>query len=305
MKILVTGGAGFIGSHVVDTFVDAGHGVTVADDLSSGKKENLNPKAAYITVDIRSQEMRELVMDGQFEVIDHHAAHIHVGRSVENPLHDADVNILGTLNIMEGAKASGTVKHVIFASTGGAMYGNKQVPFEETMPPQPLSPYGISKRAAELYLYFYSQQYGIKYTALRYANVYGPRQNPHGEAGVISIFFEKLKRNEQPFINGDGTQTRDYVFVGDVARANLLALQKKVTGEFNIGTTIETDVNEIYRLVAESAGSTVQANHGSARPGEQKTSALSYAKAKEVLGWTPQVILSEGIGKTADYYLHQ
>jgi UDP-glucose 4-epimerase len=303
MKILVTGGAGFIASHVTDIFVDAGHEVTVLDDLSTGKRENVNPKARLVEGDLRSEAAYNLVKDGGFEVVDHHAAHIHVGRSVENPRFDADVNIMGTLNLMAAAKESGTVKHVIFASTGGAMYGHKQTPFDELMAPQPLSPYGISKRAVELYLYFYQEQYGISYTSLRYANVYGPRQNPFGEAGVISIFLDKLKAHEQPVINGDGTQTRDYVFVEDVARANLLALEKRVSGEFNIGTTIETDVNQIYSLVKKAVGADMEAVHGPDRPGEQRTSSLAYSKANQLLGWEPVVPLEEGVRITTDYFL--
>jgi UDP-glucose 4-epimerase len=303
MKILVTGGAGFIASHVADLYIESGHEVVILDDMSTGQAHNVNPKATLVEADIRSPGAFDLVKNGGFEAINHHAAHIHVGRSVENPRFDADVNIMGTLNLMAAAKESGTVKQVIFASTGGAMYGHKQTPFDEHMAPQPLSPYGISKRAVELYLYFYQEQYGITYTSLRYANVYGPRQNPFGEAGVISIFLDKLKADQQPVINGDGTQTRDYVFVKDVARANLLALEKRVSGEFNIGTTIETDVNEIYNLVKKAAGANKEAVHGPERPGEQRTSSLAFGKAKELLSWEPIVPLDEGIRITTDYFL--
>lgn len=303
MKILVTGGAGFIGSHVVDTFVADGHEVMVVDDMSTGVADNINPQARFIQMDIRSPELRELIKREQPEVIDHLAAHINVGWSVLRPEHDADVNIMGTINLLKGAEEAACVKQVIFASTGGAMYGHKPTPFDESMAPQPLSPYGISKRAAELYLYFFQEQYGITFTSLRYANVYGPRQNPHGEAGVIAIFFNALKDGKVPNINGDGRQTRDYVYVGDVALANKLALEKKVSGEFNIGTTIETDVNEIYRLVKEAAGSEVEAIHREARPGEQPTSSLKFDKAREILGWEPTVTLVEGIRKTAEFFL--
>lgn len=302
-KILVTGGAGFIGSHVVDNYLSAGHQVVVMDDFSTGQKENLPEGIPVIDMDIRDPKVIEVFREHQIEVLNHHAAHIHVGRSVENPGFDADVNILGTLNLLQAAKEAGTLKKVIFASTGGAMYGDKKTPFDESMPPQPLSPYGISKRAAELYLYFYKVQYGINFTALRYANVYGPRQNPHGEAGVIAIFFNALKANKVPVINGDGLQTRDYVYVGDVAKANLKALEMEVTGEINVGTAIETDVNKIYQLVKNAAGSEIEATHGPARPGEQQTSSLNYNKAKELLNWQPLVTLEEGIQKTADYFL--
>lgn len=303
MRILVTGGAGFIASHVVDTYVAAGHEVIVFDDLSTGRKENLNEQAIFFEVDIRSPEAFEIIKREKPDVINHHAAHIHVGRSVLDPQHDADINIFGSLNLLKAAKESGSVSHVIFAATGGAMYGPKPTPFIESMIPQPLSPYGISKRAVELYLFFYQETHGISFTSLRYANVYGPRQNPFGEAGVISIFLEKLKHNEQPVINGDGKQTRDYVFVGDVAHANKLALDKKPSGEFNIGTTIETDVNEIYSLVRQAAGASIEASHGPARAGEQQTSSLDYSKAKNMLGWEPRVDLEQGIKQTADYFL--
>ncbi len=303
MKILVTGGAGFIASHVVDTFVADGHEVVIIDNMSTGKMENVNPAARLVEMDLRSPELEDFLKAEQFEVIDHHAAHIHVGKSVTDPKFDADVNVMGTLNLMEAARKSGSVKHVIFAATGGAMYGDKQTPFDETMPPQPLSPYGISKRAVELYLYFYQVQYGITFTSLRYSNVYGPRQNPAGEAGVISIFLDNMKVNKQCVINGDGTQTRDYVFVKDVAKANLAALHKRVSGEFNIGTQTEIDVNEIYRLVAESAGCSMEALHGNPRPGEQQTSSLSYEKARSVLEWQPSMPLHEGIKETTQFFL--
>lgn len=303
MKILVSGGAGFIGSHVVDAFIEAGHEVVALDDLSTGKSENLNPKARLVEMDIRSKDIENFLVSEKFDVIDHHAAHIHVGKSVSDPMHDADVNIMGTINLMQAAVKSQTVKHVIFAATGGAMYGYKPTPFEESMSPQPLSPYGISKRSVELYLYFYQDQYDISFTSLRYANVYGPRQNPLGEAGVISIFLQNLKDGKQPSINGDGTQTRDYVFVKDVARANLLALQKRISGEFNIGTSIETNVNQIYDLIKNAAQSSIEAVHGPARAGEQPTSSLNYSKAKEVLGWEPTVSLTDGIAETTKFFL--
>jgi len=302
MKIIVTGGAGFIGSHVADTFINEGHDVIIVDNLITGKKENINPKATFHQMDIGSQDFYDLIVSEKPDVIDHHAAHIHVGKSVEDPGFDAKNNIMATINMMQAAKEAGSVKKVIFASTGGAMYGNKQTPFDESMMPQPLSPYGISKRSAELYFYFYFNQFQIPFTALRYANVYGPRQNPHGEAGVISIFLEKLNQGETPVIFGDGTQTRDYVFVGDVAKANLLALNSDQVGEFNIGTTIETDVNQIYSLVVKYYETDIKAEHGPARPGEQKTSSLNYQKAKNDLNWEPSVSLEEGIEKTVKHF---
>ena len=302
MKIVVTGGAGFIGSHVVEALLAEGHSIIVVDDLSSGSQSNVPKDVLFSQMDIRSKEFFDLIVAEKPGALVHHAAHIHVGRSVENPAFDADCNIMGTINMMQAAVKAGSVKKVIFASTGGAMYGEKPTPFNEGMPPQPLSPYGISKRSAELYLYFYYKQYGIPFTALRYANVYGPRQNPHGEAGVISIFLQKLKAEEIPNINGDGKQTRDYVYVEDVAAANVLALKSDFVGELNIGTATETDVNETYRLVKSAFGSSLDATHGADRAGEQKTSSLSYDKAKEILGWQPSVSFREGIAKTVAYF---
>lgn len=303
MKILVTGGAGFIGSHVVDAFVALGHEVAVFDNLSTGVQKNIPEGVAFFEGDITDIiRVREVLETFRPEVIDHHAAHIQVGYSVENPHFDANANIFGVLNIMQVAKDLGTVKKVIMASTGGAMYGDQPLPFVETMIPQPLSPYGISKRSGEMYLYFYFAQYGISFTALRYSNVYGPRQNPHGESGVIAIFLERLLQGKPTAINGDGNNTRDYVYVGDVARANVLALDHQGTGEINIGTTTETSTNEVFRKIVQELNLQIEESHGPARPGEQKRSSLSFAKAKEVLGWEPQVGFDEGLKKTVAYF---
>lgn len=303
MRILVTGGVGFIGSHVVDAYAAGGHEVGIIDDLSTGVKENINPKAKFWQGSVADVDFIDRVID-EFkpEILNHHAAHIHVGRSVADPLFDATVNIDGTINLMQALVKAGRCKKVIFASTGGAMYGNKQTPFTEDMAEAPLSPYGVSKRAAELYLGFYREQYGIKFTALRYANVYGPRQNPHGEAGVVSIFAKNILGNKQPVINGNGKQTRDYVYVEDVAAANELALAKDASGIFNIGTGLETDVNEIFRLVNQEFGADRQEVHGPPRPGEQETSSLSYDKARKELGWEPKVKLPDGIKMTVEWF---
>lgn len=305
MKILITGGCGFIGSHIVDAYVEQGHDVIVIDDLSTGVKANLNPRAKFYQLDIRSPEAAQVIRDEQSEIINHHAAQIRVDIAANDPKLDADINIFGTLNLLQAAKNSQSVKKIIFASTGGAMYGPKPTPFVETMVPQPLSPYGISKRAGELYLYFYRQQYGIDYTALRYANVYGPRQNPHGEAGVVAIFCDNFLTGTQPAINGAGTQTRDYVYVSDVVQANLLATEKHVTGEYNIGTGIETDVNQIYDLVRQEFNSDQQAVHAPPRPGEQETSSLDSSLATAKLGWTPTVSLTDGIPLTVGFFKNQ
>lgn len=303
MKILITGGAGFIGSHVADSYVSVGHKVGIIDDLSTGIKENINRKVEFWKGNIVDGNFVDKVIgDFKPDVLNHHAAHIHVGRSVDDPKFDATINILGTINLMQSLVKAGSCKKVIFASTGGAMYGNKQTPFNEEMMPAPLSPYGVSKRSAELYLGFYHAQYGIPFVALRYANVYGPRQNPHGEAGVVSIFSKKILEKKQPVINGDGLQTRDYVFVEDVAAANVLALDASEPGAFNIGTSVETDVNSIFKLVNKNFGTGWKQVHGPARAGEQTTSSLSYQKAKQVLSWQPKIKLSQGIKKTVEWF---
>ncbi len=305
MKILVTGGAGFIASHVTDRFIELGHEVVVVDNLSTGKTEFVNPKAKFIEADITDKAtIQQIIKDEQPEVIDHHAAHIQVGNSVKNPQFDAENNILGVLHIMEAAKEVG-VKKVIMASTGGAMYGDKPVPFDETMKEEPLSPYGVSKRSGELYLNYYHEQYGIPFIALRYANVYGPRQNPHGESGVVAIFAEMLIQGKQPVINGEGTNSRDYVFVTDVAKANALALDSDFVGALNIGTNTETTTNQVFDKVAQALDISVERQHGPARPGEQKRSVLSYQKAQEILGWQPTMNFDEGIKLVADWYRSQ
>ena len=303
MKILVTGGAGFIGSHIVDRYVAEGYEVAIIDDLSTGVKENINSHARFYQGTITDKEFVAAVIEKEKpEALNHHAAHIHVGRSVADPLFDATVNIDGTINLMQSLVKVGSCKKVIFASTGGAMYGNKQTPFTEDMAEAPLSPYGVSKRAVELYLGFYREQYGIKFTVLRYANVYGPRQNPHGEAGVVSIFAKNILGNKQPVVNGDGRQTRDYVYVEDVAAANELVPAREAGGIFNIGTGIETDVNEIFRLVNREFGSDFREVHGPPRPGEQEISCLSFDSAKRELGWEPKVELAEGIKMTVEWF---
>ena len=302
MKILVTGGAGFIASHVTDAFIKDGHEVVVVDNLSSGKMEFVNPAAKFIQADITDRAMiQKIILDEKPEVLDLHAAHIQVGHSVEDPQFDATNNIIGMLNIMEAAKVAG-VKRVLFASTGGAMYGDKPTPFVETMKEQPLSPYGISKRSGELYLYYYFSQYQIPYCVLRYANVYGERQNPHGESGVVAIFMEMINEGKSPKINGDGTHTRDYVHVSDVVRANQLALVSNFVGELNIGTTQEISTNDVVRMVVQEMGAQISEEHGPERPGEQVRSVLSYAKAKEILGWEPTVSFSDGVKRVAAWY---
>ncbi|MBX5481074.1 MAG: SDR family oxidoreductase [Myxococcaceae bacterium] len=302
MKILVTGGAGFIGSHVCDAFLEKGHEVLALDNLSSGRKENLDPKVRLIELDIRSPEAAALIERERPEVICHLAAQMDVRRSVEDPRFDADTNILGFLNLLEAARRSG-VKKVIFSSTGGAIYGEQDVfPAPETHPTRPVSPYGVSKAAGELYLGYYRAQYGLSYVALRYANVYGPRQNPHGEAGVVAIFSKRLVAGQPCTIFGDGGQTRDFVFGPEVARANYLAFEKDYVGAVNIGTGIETSVNALYQGLADAAGTKLPPQYAPGKPGEQRRSVVDPSLAKKVLGWEPTVPLEEGLRRTIAFF---
>ncbi len=302
MRILVTGGAGFIASHVADAFVAAGHQVAIVDDLSSGRREQVNPKARFYQLDVQDPGIADVFRREQPEVLCHHAAQMDVRRSVMDPGFDARVNILGLLNLLEHGRQHG-LKRVLFSSTGGAIYGEQDTfPAPETHKTEPVSPYGVAKLASERYLFFYSVTYGISYAALRYANVYGPRQNPRGEAGVVAIFCEKLLRGEQPIVNGDGTQTRDYVYVGDLVRANLTALTSDFTGAVNLGTGIETDVNAIFRLLVRLCGSAAAERHGPAKPGEQRRSVIDNGLAQRVLRWRPEVSLEEGLRHTVDFF---
>jgi UDP-glucose 4-epimerase len=300
MKILVTGGAGFIAGHVVDAYVNAGHEVVVIDDLSGGRRENVNPAARFYQLDIRSAEARAMVEREQPEVLNHHAAQMDVRRSVADPVFDAEVNVVGFLNLLESGRRNG-LKRVLFASSGGTVYGEQErFPAPETHSTAPLSPYGITKLASEHYLHYYAATYGLSYVALRYANVYGPRQNPHGEAGVVAIFTVKLLAGEQPVINGAGKQTRDYVYIDDVVRANLLALESDYTGPLNIGTAVETDVNVLFGHLLRETGSSAAEVHGPAKAGEQARSVLDPSRALAVLGWKPQVDLAEGLRRTVE-----
>ncbi|HZW88729.1 MAG TPA: NAD-dependent epimerase/dehydratase family protein [Myxococcaceae bacterium] len=302
MKVLVTGGAGFIGSHVTDVFLDAGHEVWALDDLSSGRRENLRPEVRLVVADIRSPDAAALVESEGFEVMCHLAAQMDVRRSVTDPRFDADVNIGGFLNLLEAARKGG-VRKVVFSSTGGAIYGDQDVyPAGETHRVRPVSPYGVSKASGELYLGYYRVQYGVRSVALRYANVYGPRQNPHGEAGVVAIFSERLLRGETCTINGTGKQTRDFVYGPDVAQANLLAATRDVQGPINVGTGIETDVNRLYALLARAAGTDRPAKHALAKPGEQMRSSVDPTRAATVLGWRPTVALEEGLRRTIEWF---
>ena len=302
MKVLVTGGAGFIGSHVVDHALAAGHEVLVLDDLSSGRRDNLDPRAHLHVLDVRSREAAELIESERPDALFHLAAQMDVRRSCADPRFDADVNIAGFINLLEAAVRSG-VRRVVFSSTGGAIYGEQDCfPADETHPTRPCSPYGVSKAASELYLGYYRAQYGLSYAALRYANVYGPRQNPHGEAGVVAIFCDRLLSGRECVIYGDGGQTRDFVFVGDVARANLLALTSDYVGALNIGTGVETDVNTLQAALAKAAGVNSPARHEPPKPGEQRRSVITPARARQILGFTPEVALEQGLGETMAFF---
>ena len=302
MKVIVTGGAGFIGSHVSDAFLSAGHEVVVLDNLSTGHRENLNPQARFVELDITDPRAADFVRSERPDAIAHHAAQMDVRRSVADPLFDARTNILGTIMLLDAARQAGT-RRFLFVSSGGAAYGEQETfPAPETHPTNPVSPYGVSKRAGELYAFFFQAEYGLPFVALRYANVYGPRQDPHGEAGVVAIFSGKMLRGEPVTVNGDGKQTRDYVYVGDVARANLLALGSTITGPVNIGTGVETDVNTLATLLREVAGSASPINHGPAKSGEQRRSVVDCARAASVLGWRPEVTLREGLRRTVDFF---
>jgi UDP-glucose 4-epimerase len=302
LKILVTGGAGFIGSHIVDAFLEQGHQVAVVDNLYSGYRENVNPGAAFYLMDIRARELNRVFEYEGFDAVCHQAAQMDVRQSVKDPRFDAQINILGTLNLLQNCVKHG-VRKILFASTGGAIYGEQEVfPCDETHALRPVSPYGIAKLAVEKYLFYYKLEYQLEHTILRYANVYGPRQNPHGEAGVVAIFSSKLLSGKQPTIHGDGKQTRDYVFVHDVVRANMLALESSESGIFNVGTGIETDVNRLFTLINEYTGAGAEEDHGPPMPGEQRRSVISHEKAKSVLGWEPRVNLEEGLKKTVAFF---
>lgn len=300
--VLVTGGAGFIGSHVVDTYLGAGFSVAVVDDLSTGRRENLNPRARFYRVDIKDREaLRRVFKEEQPAYVNHHAAHINLRESVEDPLFDAQVNILGTLNVLELSRVY-KVKKVIFASTGGAIYGEvERIPVGETHPPAPLSPYGVAKYAAEHYLRYYEAVWGIPYVALRYGNIYGPRQDPFGEAGVIAIFSRRILRKEPCIVFGDGTKTRDYVFVEDAARANLLALQAP-SGAYNIGTGKETSVLELLELFGRVTGRKIDVSFAEERKGEVSRIALSAEKARKTFSWEPRTPLEEGLRRTFTWF---
>jgi len=297
MHVVVTGGAGFIGSHVVDKLIGEGHEVLIIDDMSSGRPQNLNPKATLVQTCITTPEAAEAVRSFAPEILFHLAAQMDVRISVERPVFDATINVAGTVNMVESAREGGQLKKVVFASTGGAIYGETdQFPTPETAPTQPDSAYGTAKLCAEQYLAWFSRMYGIAYAAMRFGNVYGPRQNPHGEAGVIAIFAGRLKSKTPCVIFGDGKTLRDYVYVEDVVRAFIqAATHPTAQGPINIGTAIETDVNTLYSRLAEIAGCDDDASYAPARAGECARSVLNIDRAAELLSWRPTVTLRKGL----------
>jgi len=311
-RVLVTGGAGFIGSHVADAFLAADSDVTVIDNLSRGRPQQVPRAAEFRQLDVGSEEARALVAGGKFEVIVHLAAQVDVRVSVSDPVFDAEENLLALLSLLEGARAGGT-RRIVFSSSGGVVYGERRPPLVETAPKFPISPYGVTKLAAEYYLGCYAQLYGLETVALRYSNVFGPRQDPHGEAGVVAIFGNRLRQKKALTIYGDGNQTRDYVYVADVARANVLAADAAIppldgtidARAFNIGTGIETSVNALAQAMIKASGVEVAVEHAPSRGGELLANALTADKAARVLGWRPAVSLAEGLKTTYDWIVRE
>jgi UDP-glucose 4-epimerase len=308
-RALVTGGAGFIGSHVADLFIANGYEVEILDDLSSGRRENLPRNARFHHVSVASPEAAEIIRNGNFDVILHVAGQIDVRKSVADPIYDATVNILGTVNLLEAVRSAGGRARFVFTSTGGAIYGDFNTPPNfEHYPKDPDSPYAISKLSAEYYMSYYGRLHGMTCAAVRFGNVYGPRQDPHGEAGVVAIFSTRILEGKPLVIFGDGSQTRDYVYVGDVASAvwmaatkNLPPAEKVDARSFNIGTGIGTSVVDLARMLQEKAGTNMPVEFAPRRPGEQQESFLDVSKARDVLGWSPKIKLAEGLLKSFEW----
>ncbi|MFA6896715.1 MAG: NAD-dependent epimerase/dehydratase family protein [Patescibacteria group bacterium] len=301
-KSLITGGAGFVGSHLADRLLADGDEVAVIDNLSSGNRENLDSRVGFYEMDIQDPKIVEIFAKEKPDFVFHLAAQIDVRKSVENPIEDAKINLLGTFNVLDSATKNGA-KKVIFASSGGAVYGDTDIfPTPEIRCEQPLSPYGIHKLAAEKTLFFYKKVKGLDYTILRMSNIYGPRQSVKGEAGVIAIFINKMLKGEQPYITGDGNQTRDYVFVKDVTQALALAKNATKSDKFNIGTGVETSVNEIFERLAMDMNLDITKMYQDAKPGEQMRSCLEAARAKSELGWLPEYNIDRGVRETVQWF---
>lgn len=302
MKILVTGGAGFIGSHVVDAYITANHDVFVVDNLSTGFIENVNPRATFHKMDIRDPELENLFKAERFDIVNHHAAQMDVRKSVKDPIYDASINVLGSINCFENALKYGASK-IIYISTGGAVYGEpRYLPVDEDHPIEPICPYGITKHTVEHYLYGYHVNFGLQYTVLRYPNVYGPRQNPHGEAGVIAIFSEQMISGEQSKIFGDGNKTRDYVHIDDVVKANVLVLEKAEDQVLNLGWGKEITDFEVFDAVRAALQKKVEPLYVDRRIGEIERISLDASRARESIGWEPAIGFRQGVAMTVEYY---
>ncbi|MFN5876267.1 MAG: NAD-dependent epimerase/dehydratase family protein [Ignavibacteria bacterium] len=301
MKILVTGGAGFIGSHVAEAYLRRGHTVDIVDNLSMGYVENIPGGATFYNMDITSDACTDLIMTGGYDAINHHAAHMELRVSVEKPVHDAGINILGSLRIFEAARKSG-VKHIVAASTTAVLGEFVELPADETHPIRPIAPYGVSKRAMEIYAEYERIVHGLSITILRYTNVYGPRQNPHGESGVIAIFLEKFLKNEVPTIHGDGSQERDYIHVDDVARANVAALEHQLQGTFHVCRNGAASVNDVVAALRKALGREYAVHNGPAKAGDPAKTRGSHALFTSFTGWNPTVDLDEGIFQTTAWF---
>ena len=305
MKVLVTGGAGFIGSHVAEALLARGHAVDVLDNLSTGRRWTVPEEAAFFELDIRSAAAARLVARRGYDLLVHHAAQTGVRRSAQDPGLDADINIAGLLNLLDAGVAAGEggLQKVVFASSGGAIYGEPAyVPQDTDHPVRPVSPYGVAKLAGEKYLRYYRVQRGLDAVSLRYANVYGPRQNHRGETGVVALFARQMLEGGRPVVNGSGAQTRDYVYVGDVVRATLAAVAYDGSGVFNVGTGQETSVNELFRRMRRAVGAEIPKRHAPPRPREQQRSVLGIQRSRDELGWAPQVPLAEGLRRTVEWF---
>ena len=302
MKVLVTGGAGFIGSHVTDHFIQSGWEVVIVDNLSTGRESNINPQAAFYRMDIRDPRLLSIFEREKPDVVDHHAAQMDVRKSVADPLFDADVNILGTINLLECARKTG-VRKIVYISSGGAAYGEPvYLPCDEAHPINPLCPYGVTKHTVEHYLYLYKELYGLDYAVLRYPNVYGPRQDPHGEAGVVAIFTGRMLSQDPVTIFGDGTQERDFVYVGDCARANVLVAANGASGIYNLGCGVGTSINQIFDGLKQVTQYPYQPDYAPAKAGETYKIYLSAKRANQELGWSPSLNLVEGLTATVEYF---
>ena len=303
MNILVTGGAGFIGSHIVDQLIAKGHQVIIIDNLVTGQRDLINPQAVFYQEDItNAEQVHKIIQQHQIQVICHQAAQLDVRKSVQDPQYDASVNIIGTINLFEAAHKNG-VKKVVFASSGGAIYGDTDIlPTPETHHTDPISPYGIAKLVMEKYAHYYKTIYNIDYTALRYSNVYGPRQNTQGEAGVIALFISKMLQNQQCYINGDGHNTRDFVYVQDVVEANIQAILGDLSGSYNIATATQTNINQIFDILHQLTNTTITRQNREAKLGEQQHSSLSYDKIHQAINWQPQINLQQGLIQTVEYF---